>query len=71
MKKYTPKTKDLFPHTYILPKDENIPLWRYMSFSKFVDLIDTSSLYFSRLDKFIDKFEGHVNSYTERDSSAL
>lgn len=37
--------------------DENPKLWRYMSFSKFQNLITTSSLYFCRLDQFEDKLE--------------
>lgn len=32
-------------------------LWRYLSFSKFLDMINTSSLYFCRLDCFEDKLE--------------
>lgn len=37
--------------------DENPKLWRYMSYSKFQNLIETSSLYFCRLDKFEDQLE--------------
>lgn len=33
-------------------------LWRYMSFEKFVSLLDTESLFFTRADKFDDPFEG-------------
>lgn len=33
-------------------------IWRYIDFTKFVDLVDSSQLYFSRLDKFEDPFEG-------------
>lgn len=29
-------------------------LWRYMSFEKFVNLLDTKSLFFTRTDKFDD-----------------
>lgn len=53
-----------FDATCVLPKDEDIPIWRYMSFAKFVDLLNSSSLYFSRTNKFIDQFEGYVNTYT-------
>ncbi len=35
----------------------NPKLWRYMSYSKFQSLIETSSLYFCRLDKFEDQLE--------------
>ena len=33
-------------------------LWRYMDFPKFVSLLDTSSLFFSRADLLGDPFEG-------------
>lgn len=38
--------------------EKNLKLWRYMSFSKFQNLMETSSLYFCRLDKFKDQLEG-------------
>ena len=37
-------------------------LWRYMDFWKFEDLLQTSSLYFSRPDKFVDPFEGRLSA---------
>jgi hypothetical protein len=42
---------------YTAPNDESI-LWRYMDFSKYVSLISTSKLFFSRADTFTDNFEG-------------
>jgi hypothetical protein len=33
-------------------------LWRYLNLYKFEDLISSKTLYFSRLDQFIDKLEG-------------
>lgn len=33
-------------------------LWRYLDYFKFEDLIRTQCLYYSRLDKFVDKLEG-------------
>jgi hypothetical protein len=50
---------DLFIH----PKDENQKIWRYLDFTKFVDLLNSESLYFSRSDKFEDLFEG---SFTQK-----
>ena len=41
----------------VAPNDAAI-LWRYFKFEHFCDLIDTSTLYFSRADKFEDKNEG-------------
>lgn len=38
--------------------DEHTTIWRYMDFTKFVSLLDKKTLYFTRSDKFDDKFEG-------------
>jgi hypothetical protein len=40
------------------PADVNIPLWRYMDFAKFVSLVMRRKLWFSRPDRFEDKWEG-------------
>jgi hypothetical protein len=40
------------------PDDENIKVWRFMDFTKFVSLLDTQSLYFARADEFSDPFAG-------------
>ena len=40
------------------PKDENAKIWRYMDFTKFVSLLDKSALFFTRVDKLGDPFEG-------------
>ena len=42
------------------PENENAKIWRYMDFTKFVSLLDMESLYFTRLDRLEDKFEGSV-----------
>ena len=39
------------------PGDESI-LWRYMNFEQFVSILATGSLFFTRVDKFDDPFEG-------------
>jgi hypothetical protein len=39
------------------PKDNSL-LWRYMSLDKFINMISTRQLFFSRLDKFPDQLEG-------------
>lgn len=36
-------------------------LWRYMDVGKFEDLVRSSTLYFSRPDRFIDPFEGRFS----------
>jgi hypothetical protein len=43
---------------FVHPDNEDIRIWRYMDFTKFVSLIDTRSLFFSRADKLGDPFEG-------------
>ena len=40
------------------PNSEDILLWRYMDFTKFVFLISTKSLFFCRADLLGDPFEG-------------
>ena len=50
-------SKDL--KSIIQPKDDTT-LWRYMNFEKFADILATESLFFSRADKYDDKFEGYI-----------
>jgi hypothetical protein len=40
------------------PEDGNVPIWRFMDFTKFVSRIDKRSLCFCRADKLEDPFEG-------------
>lgn len=40
------------------PENDSEKIWRYMSFTKLVSLIDTRRLYFSRADRLGDPFEG-------------
>jgi hypothetical protein len=40
------------------PEDEEVKIWRYMSFPKFMSLLDKSALFFARPDKLGDPFEG-------------
>lgn len=41
------------------PTDEKAAIWRYLDFAAFIDLLDSSSLHFSRLDALGDPFEGY------------
>ncbi|GAB1620645.1 DUF2971 domain-containing protein [Agarivorans albus] len=41
-----------------LRSDDSDYVWRYMDFTKFISLLDSKSLFFSRADRFIDPFEG-------------
>jgi len=49
------------------PEDGNVKIWRYMNFTKFLSLLDTRSLHFSRVDRFDDPFEG---SYPKKNISS-
>jgi hypothetical protein len=40
------------------PDNNNASIWRYMDFTKFVALLDSSALFFSRADLLGDAFEG-------------
>ncbi|MEE8194193.1 MAG: hypothetical protein V3T73_01665 [Dehalococcoidales bacterium] len=40
------------------PENENAKIWRYMDFTKFLDLLDKKALFFPRADKLGDPFEG-------------
>ena len=42
-----------------LPQDTD-SLWKYMNLEKFISLLDTESLFFTRADKFDDPFEGFM-----------
>jgi hypothetical protein len=37
--------------------DDNQKIWRFMDFSKYVDLLTTSELHFARADSFEDPFD--------------
>jgi hypothetical protein len=45
--------------SHALPPQETI--WRYMNFTKFVDLLSTQTLFFCRADRFDDPFEGSLS----------
>jgi len=40
------------------PADENVRIWRYLDFAKFVSMLDSRALFFARADKLGDPFEG-------------
>ncbi len=42
----------------VAPDDPNIPIWRYLDFAKFVDMLERKRLHFARLDQLGDPFEG-------------
>lgn len=55
-------------------------IWRYFNYKKFRSLLTESSLFFSRCDKFSDKYEGkwptkniqfHINAFSEEDERII
>ena len=44
-----------------LKPPDDVRLWRYMDFTKYAAMLDSSSLYFARADKFGDPFEGSLS----------
>lgn len=44
---------------FIEPEDETT-IWRYMSFAKLVSMLHSRSLYFCRVDKLQDRYEGQL-----------
>ena len=50
---------------FVAPDDTKVKIWRYMDFTKFASLLETESLFLSRVDLFEDPYEGatsHVNA---------
>ena len=48
----------------IEPENENIKIWRFIDFSKFVSMLINNSLYFSGLKNMKDRFEGRYSNIT-------
>src|SRR5258708_6811091 len=46
---------------YVKQPDSNTKIWRYMTFAKFVSLLETRSLYFMQLRILEDKYEGYIS----------
>jgi hypothetical protein len=46
------------PHPFFQAPERTSIIWRYMDFTKFVSLIDTNALFFSRADHLSDRWEG-------------
>jgi len=45
------------------PKDDAI-IWRYLDIAKFIHLLNSSSLFFTRITQFTDPYEGHMTKGT-------
>ena len=51
-------------HPLLCPPPDDAVLWRYMDFTKFVSLLETSALFFSQPDQLGDQFEGSISPAT-------
>jgi hypothetical protein len=59
--------KDIFTS----PEDKTVKVWRYIDFTKFVDLLISNELFFSCPDKFNDSFEGSLTKPTANKINSL
>ncbi len=50
----------IYEHDCFITPDKDAILWRYMDLNKFQSLLETKSLFFCRVDKFSDPFEGSL-----------
>src|SRR5664279_3155794 len=50
--------------TFSKPQDLDVKVWRYMSLTKFLWMLQKAALYFSRSDLMGDPFEGHSSRVT-------
>ena len=55
------------PKEFCVPQKDTL-LWRYQDFPKFVSLIDSGELFFTRADDFEDSFEGARGFYFQKDA---
>ena len=46
------------------PSNPNAMIWRYMDFTRYVAMLETGSLFFSRADRLDDPFEGTLSRQT-------
>jgi hypothetical protein len=51
------------PHFHSLSNEDAV-IWKYMDIFKYLNLIETASLYFMRVDKYEDKYDGFMPELT-------
>jgi hypothetical protein len=56
-----------FHPVFKAPDNPDIPIWRYMDFTKFVSMLVRKGIFFSRLDKLGDPFEGSLPKLNTRE----
>lgn len=52
-------------HDQLETVDDNLKIWRYMNLAKFLNLITSKTLWFNRIDKFEDIYEGRYPEANE------
>jgi hypothetical protein len=45
---------------FVAPKDPDIPIWRYMDFTRYVAMLEEQGVFFARVDQLNDRFEGSI-----------
>lgn len=45
-------------HEQLYDVDDQLVLWKYMDFAKFVNILTTGCIWFNRIDSFEDVYEG-------------
>jgi len=53
-------------HEAFFPPKENRTIWRYVDFTKFISLLETQKLFFTRSDMFEDPYEGRLSAASVR-----
>jgi len=64
----------IIPDSTAFESKMNYKIWRYLDLARFLDILDSSTLCFSRIDKFEDTYEGYVpvnGNYLSRFSHVL
>jgi hypothetical protein len=56
---------------FVQPASPNAKVWRYMDFTKYVALLEAGALYFCRIDKLGDPFEGSTTVASKKAWEAL
>lgn len=44
------------------PQSPEVPVWRYMDFTQFISLLERQALFFCRIDRLEDPFEGYYSN---------
>jgi len=70
--KCSEKLIELAARRYFMPRPYEVPspnaqLWRYMDFTKYVSLLSSRALYFTRADQFEDTYEGAKGLLSKRE----